>query len=227
MPLSRKGHRCLAIRDSLNDSSDIGGGLHRGEEILPQIERRPWLADQTLAAWGAAGLCAFFASVAAAPDLSGLLGAGLAAVMIAIAAIDARQFVIPDKLVLAGLALGLLEISFAQVGPIIANIGSSALRALLLAALFLGFRLLYRTIRGYDGLGLGDVKLAAVAGLWLDWMSAAIAVDIAALSALAFVLIAAARHRRVTGKTKVPFGLFFAPAIWLSWLIGTIISRVG
>ena len=227
MPLSRKGHRCLAIRDSPNESLDIGGDPQLGEEILPQIERRPWLADQTLAAWGAAGLCAFFASVAAAPGFSGLLGAGLAAVMIAIAAIDARQFVIPDKLVLAGLALGLLEISFAQVGPIIVNIGSSALRALLLAALFLGFRLLYRTIRGYDGLGLGDVKLAAVAGLWLDWMSAAIAVDIAALSALAFVLIAAARRQRITRKTKVPFGLFFAPAIWLSWLLGAIISRVG
>jgi leader peptidase (prepilin peptidase) / N-methyltransferase len=217
----------LAIHDSPNESSGIGGEPHLGEQALPQIERRPRLAGLTLAAWGAAGLCAFLASIAVAPSLSGLLGGGLAAVMIAIAAIDARQFVIPDKLVLAGLALGLLEVAFAQTGSTVANIGSGVLRALLLAALFFGFRLLYRAIRGYDGLGLGDVKLAAVAGLWLDWVSAAIAVDIAALSALAFVLIAAARRREITRTTKVPFGLFFAPAIWLSWLIGTIIWRIG
>jgi leader peptidase (prepilin peptidase) / N-methyltransferase len=217
----------LAIHDSPNESSGIGGEPHLGEQALPQRERRPRLAGLTLAAWGAAGLCAFLASVAVAPTLSGLLGGGLAAVMIAIAAIDARQFVIPDKLVLAGLALGLLEVAFAQTGSTAANIGSGVLRALLLAALFFGFRLFYRAIRGYDGLGLGDVKLAAVAGLWLDWLSAAVAVDIAALSALAFVLIAAARRQEITRKTKVPFGLFFAPAIWLSWLIGAIISRIG
>ncbi len=191
------------------------------------MERGPRLAGVTLAAWGATGLCAFVASVAVVPSLSGVLGGCLAAVMLAIAAIDARQFVIPDKLVLAGAALGLLEAFFAQTGPILTNIGSCVLRALLLAALFLGFRLLYRAIRGYDGLGLGDVKLAAVAGLWLDWVSAAIAVDIAALSALAFVLIAAARRQKITRTTKVPFGLFFAPAIWLSWLLSTIVARLG
>ncbi len=147
--------------------------------------------------------------------------------MAAIAAIDARQFVIPDKLVLAGLALGLLDVLVVQTGPTIANVASGALRALLLAALFFGFRLMYRWIRGHDGLGLGDVKLAAVAGLWLDWMSAAIAVDIAALSALAFVLIGVARGHKVSKKTKVPFGLFFAPAIWLSWLFGAIMLRNG
>ena len=150
----------------------------------------------------------------------------LAVVMIAIAAIDARQFVIPDKLVLAGLALGLLEASFGKIGPTVANIGSCALWALVLSGLFLAFRLLYRTIRGYDGLGLGDVKLAAVAGLWLDWVSVAIAVDIAVLSALEVVLIAAARRQDITRKTKVPFGLFFAPAIWLSWLLGAVIWRI-
>lgn len=172
-------------------------------------------------------MCAFIASVAAAPTLSGLLGGGLAVVMVAIAAIDARQFVIPNKLVLAALALGLLEVSLARTGPTVAGIGSCALRALLVAALFLGFRLVYRMIRGFDGLGLGDVKLAAVAGLWLDWFSVAIAVDIAALAALTVVLAVRARGQQITGKTKVPFGLFFAPAIWLSWLFGAIISRMG
>jgi leader peptidase (prepilin peptidase) / N-methyltransferase len=154
-----------------------------------------------------------------------MLGGGLAVIMIAVAAIDARQFVIPDKLVLAALALGLCEIVIAQAGPITLNIGSGALRALVLSALFFGVRAAYRRIRGYDGLGLGDVKLAAVAGLWLDWMGTAIAVDIAALSALAFVLIGVVRGRKISRQTKVPFGLFLAPAIWLAWLFGVAILR--
>ncbi len=217
----------MATRDLPNEPLGIGSGPPPGERILPRLGRRSWLAGRPLAAWGAAGLCAFLASVAAAPGLSGLLGGSLAVMMAAIAAIDAREFVIPDKLVLAALAFGLLEVSVAPPGPPVANIGSGALRALLLAALFLGFRSAYRTIRGYEGLGLGDVKLAAVAGLWLDWLTTAIAVDIAALSALAFVLIAGARGQKVTRTTKVPFGLFFAPAIWLSWLLGAVIPRIG
>ena len=194
---------------------------------LPETERRPWPRDYSLAAWGAAAVCAFLASVVIAPGLSGLLGGGLAVIMIAIAAIDARQFIIPNKLVLGALALGLFEVFVVPTGSTVANIGSGALRALLLAALFLGFRLIYRRIRGYDGLGLGDVKLAAVAGLWLDWMAAAIAVDIAALSALAFVLAGIARGQKISRNTRVPFGLFFAPAIWLSWLLGATILWHG
>lgn len=217
----------MEIRDFLSKSSDIDGETRFGDQTLPEIVSRPRRVDSSFTAWGAVALCAFLASLVVVPGLSGLLGGILAVVMAAIAAIDARQFVIPDKLVLAGLALGLLEAAFAQTGSAVANIGSGVLRALLLTALFFGFRLLYRVIRGSDGLGFGDVKLAAVAGMWLDWMSAAIAVDIAALSALAFVLIGAARRQEITRKTKVPFGLFFAPAIWLSWLIGAIIWRLG
>jgi leader peptidase (prepilin peptidase) / N-methyltransferase len=173
-----------------------------------------------------AALCAVAASVLAAPGLAGMLGGALAVVMIAIAAIDARRFVIPDKLVLAGLALGLVDASIARPDQAAANLASAALRGLLLALLFFAFRIAYRRIRRRDGLGLGDVKLAAVAGAWLGWMAAALAVDIAALSALAAVLIGALRGQRITGKTPVPFGLFFAPAIWFAWLFAAMSLRM-
>ena len=177
------------------------------------------------AAWGAAALFAFVASVVAAPGLAGLMGGGLALIMIAIAAIDASHFVIPNKLVLVALALGFLEASVSAADRLSGKLLSAGVRAVVLAGLFLGFRIAYRRIRGREGLGLGDVKLAAVAGLWLDWMTAAIAIDIAALAALAAVMISAVRGRKISGKTKVPFGLFFAPAIWLGWLFGAIILR--
>ena len=65
------------------------------------------------------------------------------------------------------------------------------------------------------------MKLAGVAGAWLGWLSAPIAIEIAALAAIA---VFAVRHF-AAGQTarraamKFPFGLFLAPSIWLGWLI--------
>ena len=44
-------------------------------------------------------------------------------------------------------------------------------------------------------------------------------VDTPALAALTVVLIRVLRGRRVSGKTPVPFGLFFAPSIWIASLL--------
>ena len=175
------------------------------------------------AVWGTVAACAAAASLFAAPDLSGVLGGGLALVMIAIAAIDARRFVIPNELVLAGLLLGLIAAAVDQSEPLTAALLHAVVRAGALALASLAFRTAYRLIRGREGIGLGDVKLAGVAGAWLGWLAVAVAVDIAALSALAVVLIRAARGQRVTSKTAVPFGLFFAPAIWIAWLFEALI----
>jgi leader peptidase (prepilin peptidase) / N-methyltransferase len=180
----------------------------------------------TLAAWAAVGLCTTVVSVLSAPGLSGILGAGLALVMIAIAAIDARYFLIPNEWVLAGLVLGLAAAA-AQSGRWVANMAGAAGRGLVVALLFLAFRTLYRWLRGRDGIGLGDVKLAAVAGVWLGWTAVSLAIDIAALSALAAVLLDMLRGRKFTAATRIPFGLFFAPAIWLAWLVDTtIVQRI-
>src|SRR5215217_8940544 len=54
-------------------------------------------------------VAAVAASLAAAPDPRGVLGAALALLMLAIAVIDARRFIIPNELVVAALALGLLH----------------------------------------------------------------------------------------------------------------------
>jgi leader peptidase (prepilin peptidase) / N-methyltransferase len=196
-------------------------------EQIRRIVVRVFSSPLTLAAWAAAGLCTIVVSVLAAPGLSGILGAGLALVMIAIAVIDARHFLIPNELVLAGLVLGLAAAAVAQPGRWAANVAGAAGRGLIVALLFLAFRALYRRLRGREGIGLGDVKLAAVAGAWLGWTAIALAIDIAALSALAAVLLDMLRGRKFTATTRVPFGLFFAPAIWLAWLVdATIVQRI-
>jgi leader peptidase (prepilin peptidase) / N-methyltransferase len=170
-------------------------------------------------AWGSAALCASVASIVIVPGFPGMLGAALAIVMIAIAVIDAHRFLIPDKLVAVGLVLGLLNALVTAPHPIATAVASAALRAFILALVSFIFRLAYRRIRRREGLGLGDVKLASVAGAWLGYAAAGLAIDIAALSALAAVLISALRGQRLSGMTRVPFGLFFAPAIWIVWLL--------
>jgi leader peptidase (prepilin peptidase) / N-methyltransferase len=171
-------------------------------------------------ALGAAIIGAVAASVLSVPGLAGVLGGGLAVTMIAIAVIDARRFIIPDKLVLVALALGFLDAWLVQSevsAP--AALLVAALRGLALAVAFWILRAAYLRLRGQEGIGLGDVKLATVAGVWLDLLAIALAIEIAALAALTVVLIRALRGKRVTGKTPVPFGLFLAPAIWIAWLL--------
>jgi leader peptidase (prepilin peptidase)/N-methyltransferase len=195
------------------------------EQSLHQKKRNPSVSCALrYALWGGAALCAVAASILIVPEPSGLFGSGLALVMMTIAAIDARYFLIPDELVLTGLALGLIQAALLP-GPALANIATAVLRAVVLAVLFLAFRVGYRFIRRREGLGLGDVKLAAVGGLWLGWMGEAIAIEIAALSALTAVLIGALCGRSFTRTMRLPFGLFFAPAIWVTWLLAQITVR--
>ena len=90
--------------------------------------------------------------------------------------------------------------------------------------LFWSLRWLYRRLRGREGLGLGDVKLAFVAGAWLDWTMIPVAIEIAALAALAvYGVWHFAGRDPVEATTRLPFGLFFAPAIWLAWFLGAAI----
>jgi leader peptidase (prepilin peptidase) / N-methyltransferase len=164
-----------------------------------------------------------------APDLRGVLGAALALLMLAIAVIDAQHFIIPDELNAAALLLALLNavVQEPQQDPQIAlaAVAGALLRGAALALCFLALRVGYRRLRGREGIGLGDVKLAAVAGAWLDWLILPTAIEIAAISALALY----ATRRYILGipfdpTSRMPFGLFLAPAIWLGWLWQTAVG---
>jgi len=166
------------------------------------------------------------ASVAAAPGARGGLGAGLALLMLAIAVIDGRHFIIPDSLNATALVLGFLHAALQGEGDVANALAMAALRGAVLALMFYALRALYLRLRGREGLGLGDVKLAAVAGSWLGWLAMPIAIEIAAVSALA---VYAVRHfilrSPVRAATRLPFGLFFAPAIWIGWWLDAAVLQ--
>jgi leader peptidase (prepilin peptidase)/N-methyltransferase len=188
--------------------------------LMSSIERLSGGSMRQVAGIAALAIALAAMSIWAAPGLPGFLGAGLAILMLAIAVIDARFFIIPNELSAAGFALALVNAAVLAPHAMAQAVGLAALRGVVLALLFLGLRALYRRVRGREGIGLGDVKLAGVAGAWLTVSTIPIAIEIAALSALAVIGV---RHyaggRPLNAALKFPFGLFLAPSIWLCWLL--------
>ena len=184
----------------------------------------PTFEDATIVV---AAIATAAASMIVVPGGRGLAGAGLSCLMIAIAAVDARRFIIPDELTAAALALGLADAAIRHPDGIGEALALAALRGAIVAAAFFGLWALYRRLRGREGIGLGDVKLAGVAGVWLDWPSIPVAVEIAALAALAVCLVRwLALGRAISATTRLPFGAFLAPAIWIAWLGETMLPQI-
>lgn len=114
---------------------------------------------------------------------------------LAIAAFDARLFLIPDGLVVS---LGALALAAPFAPPPVTQL----LGAAALGGLFLGVRLAYRRMRQIDGLGLGDVKLAAAMGLALGPERGLMAVAGAAALAAAWLVLT--RQRPVASPDALP-----------------------
>jgi leader peptidase (prepilin peptidase)/N-methyltransferase len=175
--------------------------------------------ERPAAAVFALGCSLALASFAASPDLEGLLGAVLSALMLAIAVSDYRAFIIPDRLSSAAFIVGLAHAAAADPLAPLEGVWTALLRGVIVAGALFLFRVVYFRLRGREGIGLGDVKLAGVAGVWLDLSMVTAAIEIAALAALGtYALQQRRRARALRAKAMLPFGLFFAPAIWLCWL---------
>jgi leader peptidase (prepilin peptidase)/N-methyltransferase len=162
----------------------------------------------------------------------------LAVAGVALAVIDYRDFVLPNRLVYSTFAAGLFSF---LVASLIAGDLSELLRALLASLIsFLGFALIARLAP--RGLGLGDVKLAAVLGLYLGWFGWGALVTgwlFAFFSASVFGLIQILR-RRAKIQTAIAFGpwmllgssigLFWGNSIWgiyFDYLQRVMVSGVG
>ena len=158
-------------------------------------------------------------SVASVPESIAWFGVGFAELMLAIAIIDWRHFIIPDRLNATAFALGLAQVWWQDPQDPLVALATALARGAVLAAAFWALRFCYQRIRGREGLGFGDVKLAAVAGVWLGWSMLPLAVEIAAVSALAFYgLRQVILSESWSGSSRIPFGMFLAIAVWLTWM---------
>src|SRR3981081_660771 len=107
--------------------------------------------EVTIVIAGAAGIAA---SVLLLPDARGVAGGGLALLMIAIAVVDARRFIIPDELTIAALALGFVHAALLDTDAIMQSLATAALRGAVLALAFWGLRIAHPRRRGRGGMGL-------------------------------------------------------------------------
>jgi leader peptidase (prepilin peptidase)/N-methyltransferase len=171
-------------------------------------------------------LCALMlTSLLAGTVLDGLFGAFLAAIMMAIALVDARRYIIPNELSFAALALALLRASLILSQAEAHPVASAILRAAITVAIFWLLSIGYRYFRGREGFGFGDVKLLGVAAAWLDWPVLLVAIEGATLAALlAYLLRQRIYKRPMKGTAVLPFGTFLAPFIWIGWLIEALVN---
>jgi leader peptidase (prepilin peptidase)/N-methyltransferase len=161
-------------------------------------------------------------SVLSAPDAIGILGASLALLMLTIAVIDWRRFIVPNELTAAGLGLAMVNAVVQKPEEMLTSLAIAAIRGITFALVLLAIRYAYKWTRGREGIGLGDVKLAGVAGAWLNWSVMPIAVEVAACTALlVYLLRQLAFGRPFRATSRMPFATFFAPAIWICWVLET------
>ena len=130
--------------------------------------------------------------------------------LVAIAAIDLRQYRVPDllslPLVAAGLILAILDSSLTLRNHVIGAGVGYLLFALIGEAYF--------RYRGREGLGLGDAKLLAAAGAWTGWEALPIVIFLASCLGLAFAL---GSRFRGSKEERIAFAPYIAIAFWLVW----------
>lgn len=164
---------------------------HCGEPISPVY---PAVELAALSIW--AGVAYLYG-----PTWEGLVGAVLLSLLLAIAVVDARHYLIPDPLSLGGLAGGLaLSLLPGEPGPLASAAGAAA-----------GFVVLW--VVGWAGekafrkpaMGGGDMKMMAMVGAFLGPVGALLTIFLgAAAGSLIFGPVSLK-----TGKL-VPFGVFLA-----------------
>ncbi len=200
-----------------------GGGASTSPGSSDAGARGPWF-DRLNPGRVLLGAGMLVVSFAIAPGLEGALGGALGLFMMGIASADARRFVVPDALSGGAFALGIVHGFVASPDSGAEGVLLALSRAALAAGLLMLVRLAYRYLRGREGLGLGDVKLAAAAGAWLSLPMLSIAIEIGAITALAaYALRQRKRLRLLRAASRVPFGAFFAPAIWLGWVLESVL----
>jgi leader peptidase (prepilin peptidase)/N-methyltransferase len=139
-------------------------------------------------------------------------------VLVAVCAIDARYGIIPDSLVAALAAGGLIVIGLTGAPDLLRRLIETGV--FFLAAWL--FRAAYHRIRGFHGLGLGDVKFATAGVLWIGIAATPRLLLMAVISALASLMILRADGHSLNRQQVISFGPHLAVGLWLSWIFDVL-----
>jgi leader peptidase (prepilin peptidase)/N-methyltransferase len=172
--------------------------------------------DAALSLFG--GGLGVWAALASPSLLIAAVSAVLAWQLLMLAVVDGENFWLPDVLTWPLVVTGLLAAWWLEPDSLMARaIGAAAGFGLLW-----GLGWLYRRLRGREGLGGGDPFLMAGAGAWVGWMGLASVMLWAGVAGLSLVIARRVTGKAVSGQDALPFGVFLAIGIWLTWLYGPL-----
>ncbi len=154
----------------------------------------------------------------ASPALVIASGIGLFIGLCVISLFDIRYFIIPDGpliflCVIAPLSWNNLDLREAILRLAAGAIAYSSLRLIACA---------FEAARGQAGVGSGDARLYAVAGLWLGFAGLPSCLIYATLSALIWTVIALRVGEHTDLRQPMPFGPHLALGLWLSYVLGPL-----
>jgi len=189
--------------------------------ILPKDEAAPDLRpDMAVLSIGLVAIAIISATTL--PYATAIASTVLGALMLSGADIDARTLLLPDVITLGALIGGLAAAPVLDPSQPLQAVASATARATL-ATLAVGLlRWSYSAMRGREGLGWGDIKLAAAIGAWLPLAAVPMCFALATAAALLAVGLAWLRGHHVCGALKIPFGAFLCPALWLSFYANAV-----
>ena len=146
----------------------------------------------------------------------------LGTLMIAGADIDARTFLLPNLITFGALFGGIVAAPLLDATQSWGAAVQATARAGCVAGALALFRGGYGWIRKTEGLGLGDVKLAGAIGAWLPLEAIPLCFSIATGGALVTVLLARLSGQTVMRTTRIPFGAFLCPALWIVFFANNV-----
>lgn len=155
------------------------------------------------------GVCFLLAFLLFGMSAATLLAWTMLAILIIIAFIDADHKIIPDRFIITILALGIINVFLSGDDYLSHIIGFFVVSVpFLLIALLTG------------GMGGGDIKLMAAAGLYLGWAGALLSVIVGSVAGAVYAVFLLAT-KRAGRKSEVPFGPFLALGIAVAVLFGS------
>jgi leader peptidase (prepilin peptidase)/N-methyltransferase len=148
----------------------------------------------------------------------------LGILMVAGADVDARTYLLPNVITWGATICGVTAAWFLdELNPWLATF-DAILRAMCAAGLLALLRWIYSGVRHREGLGLGDVKLAAAVGAWLPLDVVPLCFGLATGGALLTILWGLLRGKRVEKTMKIPLGTFLCPALWFVFYASNLLT---
>lgn len=165
------------------------------------------------------------------------------AIMIALVFSDLEERILPDEFTLGGTALGVIFAAFVPVTggilllifynskhPRLVWVFDSLLAAGVYSGMLWGLRTVYEKIRHREGMGLGDVKMAAMIGAFLGLQATLLAFLVGSLLGVVVGICYAWFTGKDASTYELPFGSFLGVAalgVGFYEVIFNLYSRLG